>query len=711
MFACSLLTDPRRESLYCTIGVPVMQSPLAPVVFNLVLYFPGDGCGHTLLGPNSGTLSSINYPQTYPNGTVCEWEIRVRPGERVTFKFADFDIEDSDSCHFNYLRIYNGIGPTRTEIGKYCGLGVQWDHLIGSAGNEVTVQFMSGTHVSGRGFLLSYSTTDHPDLITCLDKGSHFTEPEFSKYCPAGCLTAFGEISGTIPHGYRDSSLLCRAGIHAGVVSNVLGGQINVVNSKGIPYYEGSLANNVTSKVGPLSASLFTFKTNGCYGTLGLESGVIRNAQITASTVLQWEHRNGQPTVWGPEGARLKKPGPPWAALDTNEHQWLQVDLKKEKRITGISTTGSTMSDYSYVSGYRVLYSEDGKNWNVFREANADHDKIFQGNVNYFQEVRNNFIPPIEARYVRINPLQWHQKIAMKVELLGCQPSSGRAPMHTPLPKISTDFPVQLHKTTFTPDIRNTTVTPSGTKDVALAAVLVPVLVMGLTALILVLVCAWHWRNRKQTAEGTYDLPYWDRPGWWKGMKQFLPAKGPEVEESLVRYSSTEVSRLRARDVGPLLQTAKAEYAQPLVGGVVGTLRQRSTFKPGEGVDSSYVDPDPYDAPLQEIYHAYAEPLPASGAEYATPIIMDISSHLAGTVSQPPISTFKSPGSTLLSRTDSSVSTGHVQYDTPKGTHSPTPAAEELVYQVPQSSVQKGLTMADKCESRVGEKKIVSNEF
>ena len=32
--------------------------------------------------------------------------------------------------------------------------------------------------------------------------------------------------------------------------------------------------------------------------------------------------------------------------------------------------------------------------------------------------------------------------------------------------------------------------------DVALAAVLVPVLVMVLTTLILILVCAWHWRNR-----------------------------------------------------------------------------------------------------------------------------------------------------------------------------------------------------------------------
>lgn len=39
-------------------------------------------------------------------------------GERVRIKFGDFDIEDSDSCHLNYLRIYNGIGVSRTEIGR-----------------------------------------------------------------------------------------------------------------------------------------------------------------------------------------------------------------------------------------------------------------------------------------------------------------------------------------------------------------------------------------------------------------------------------------------------------------------------------------------------------------------------------------------------------------------------------------------------------------
>lgn len=36
-------------------------------------------------------------------------------------------------------------------------------------------------------------------------------------------------------------------------------------------------------------------------------------------------------------------------------------------------------------------------------------------------EVRNNFIPPIEARFVRVNPTRWHQRIALKLELLGCQ--------------------------------------------------------------------------------------------------------------------------------------------------------------------------------------------------------------------------------------------------------------------------------------------------
>jgi hypothetical protein len=30
------------------------------------------------------------------------------------------------------------------------------------------------------------------------------------------------------------------------------------------------------------------------------------------------------------------------------------------------------------------------------------------------------FFQPVEARYVRWNPLTWHHAIAMKIDLLGC---------------------------------------------------------------------------------------------------------------------------------------------------------------------------------------------------------------------------------------------------------------------------------------------------
>lgn len=656
----------------------------------------GDGCGPSFLGPSSGTLSSLGYPGTYPNHTVCEWEISAARGERIHFHFADLDIEDNN-CQVNYLRIYDGVGPLRSENVKFCGLGLKVPELIQSSSNQVTVQFMSGTHGGGRGFFLSYSTTDHPDLITCLDKGVHFTEAEFSKYCPAGCLTSSAEISGTIPHGYRDSSPVCVAAVHAGVVSNAVGGQISVVSSKGIPRYEGTLANNVSSTGGPLSVSLFTFKTSGCYGTLGLESGVVRDTQLSASSVWEWTDSFGQSRVWGPFGARLKKAGLPWAPATNDQHQWLQVDLKKEKRITGITTSGSTLLEYQfYVSTYRVLHSVDGQLWSTYREADSTQDKIFQGNTNYLHDVRNNFIPPIEARFVRLNPVQWHQRIALKLELLGCQYHTARPrmfhPPRAPPPPLVTYTPPLHGWTSHIPDIRNTTMPPHTSTDVAMAAVLVPVLVTVLTALLLIAVCAWHWRNRNKSSEGAYDLPQWDRTDWWKSMKQLLPAKMSEGEDS-VRYSSSEVGRLRDRGVAARLRPEPAEYAQPLVNSAMASLGQRSTFKPEEGSDPGYTDPDLYDAPMSpDVYHEYAEPLPASGAEYATPIVIDISNHLSGSpaLSRPSaVSNFLGRGpAPMLTRTDSSQS-GVLAYDTPKNNPGQATPTGELTYQVPQSSSQK----------------------
>ncbi|KAL7881449.1 hypothetical protein AOLI_G00082970 [Acnodon oligacanthus] len=626
----------------------------------------GDGCGHTVLGTGSGSLASLGYPLSYPTHSVCEWEISVSAGDTLVLRVADLDIH-TQNCQVSYLRLFNGIGAGRTEIVKLCHGDVSGSRVVESAGHQVTVQFMSGPHSHGRGFFLSYASSKHQGLITCLEKGNDFTEAEFSKFCPAGCLTDFGEVSGTIPHGYRDSSPLCLAGIHAGVVSNALGGAVSVVSSKGIPHYDSTLANNVTSVAGNLSPSLFTFKTSGCYGTLGLESGVVSDSQISASSVWEWGRHGDKPSVWAPSGSRLKRVGLPWAAANSDSKEWVQVDLKRDKKVTGIITTGSTLPEYQfYVSTYRVHYSSNGQDWTAFQEAGSNQEKVFQGNTNYLQEVRNNFIPPIEARFIRICPSQWHQRIALKMELLGCQLHSARPRIFYPAfppPQRSTIPPLQ-GRTTHTPSVRNTTMTQHPHNEVALVAVLVPVLVVVLTAPVLVIVCAWLWKSRK-SPEVTYDLPHWDRTVWWKSMKQLLPSKLDG--EECVRYSSTA----RADHQRPRMEPA--EYAQPLVSGTMTSLGQRSTFKPEEGADPEY------DAPLTpEQYHAYAEPLPASGAEYAIPITIDRVNHVSGATIA-----FRGPG--LLAQTDSSQS-GMSMYDTPKSTSDQAAPAKGQLYQVPQNS-------------------------
>ncbi|XP_037374667.2 discoidin, CUB and LCCL domain-containing protein 1-like [Talpa occidentalis] len=87
--------------------------------------------------------------------------------------------------------------------GPYCGsMTMPLELRLNTS--EVTVRFESGSHISGRGFLLTYASSDHPDLITCLERANHYLKTEYSKFCPAGCRDIAGDISGNVVDGYRD---------------------------------------------------------------------------------------------------------------------------------------------------------------------------------------------------------------------------------------------------------------------------------------------------------------------------------------------------------------------------------------------------------------------------------------------------------------------------------------------------------------------------
>ncbi|XP_052537529.1 discoidin, CUB and LCCL domain-containing protein 1 isoform X2 [Tympanuchus pallidicinctus] len=574
----------------------------------------GDGCGHVVMYQDSGTLASKNYPGTYPNYTLCEKKIQVPQGKRLILKIGDLDIE-SQKCESSYLTILS----SSTMHGPYCGNMMPVPKEIILDSNEATIHFESGSHISGRGFLLSYASSDHPDLITCLERANHYTKTEY-RYCPAGCRDIAGDISGNIEEGYRDTSLLCKSAIHAGVIADELGGQISVTQQKGISRYEGVVANGISSHDGSLSDKRFMFTSNGCNRSLSLEEGFLSKSQITASSY--WEETNefGQLFQWSPDKAWLQVLGLAWASNHSSSHEWLEIDLGEKKRITGIKTTGSgpTMQNFNfYVKTFILNYRNNNSKWRTYRGILSNEEKVFQGNSHSGDVVRNNFIPPIVARYVRIIPQSWNQRIALKLELIGCRIMQVNSSFtHSMWQKTSQSTETSLGKE----DRTVTEPIPSEETNLGLklTAIIVPVLIVLCLFLFSgICICA---ALRKQEAKGlSYGLSNAQKSGCWKQIKQ--PFTRHQSTEFTISYNNEKETPQKL----DLVTSDMADYQQPLMIGTGTVTRKGSTFRPmdteEEGRRGSAEFENHYHCPHRANRHEYALPLTSQEPEYATPII------------------------------------------------------------------------------------------
>ncbi|KAK2518507.1 hypothetical protein Q9233_012311 [Columba guinea] len=556
----------------------------------------GDGCGHTLLTPHSGTLSSKNYPGTYPNHTSCRWWLRAPPGTSLLLAFGDVDLEPSERCARSSVLLTNP--QAGTAYGPYCRNAVPATPLLVTNSSAVTVLFNSTSHHSGRGLLLSYATSQHPDLVSCLVRGTHYTQEHVSVYCPAGCKDIDGDIWGNPSQGYRDTSVLCKAAVHAGVIADELGGQVTLSREKGITLYESAFANGLHSKRGSLSEKRLIFH-KACDDAL----------EVAAFNASSWWHEVdmlGQDRTWVAERAALGTTGHSWATEPGTEAAWLELDLGTRRNITGIITKGSSEQHNYYVTSYRVSSSRDRKNWRPYRGSSGQEDKVFEGNTDSQGEVSNAFIPPIVARYVRVTPQSWHQHVALKVALVGCQ----LARVRVPRPYVSS-----VPKEVAVPTSRPASHTPipgiALDPEKAGSTLLVMLLIGGFillcsSLLLLVFLCR---RKRKLAAELNCGI--------MKGYPKLGPSQVCSLQ-SLPPSGSALASFPMTAVPGDLDQTHSPEYAEPdLVQMTTSSQMGPSTFKPL--LDEGYTLPlvvSHYDVPGK--YHEYAEPL-LPEPEYATP--------------------------------------------------------------------------------------------
>ncbi|XP_078357455.1 uncharacterized protein LOC144642352 isoform X3 [Oculina patagonica] len=168
---------------------------------------------------------------------------------------------------------------------------------------------------------------------------------------------------------------------------------------------------------GHISMRAEVYGCPGCRQALGMENYIIPDGQISASSEWDVNHAAIQGRLHFKAGGG-KQGG--WSARSNDVNQWLQVDLgDKYTRVTRVATQGRNAAD-QWVTKYKLQYSNDGVNFQYYKEQGQSVAKEFVANADRDTVVYHSLNLPITARYVRFLPLAWHNHISMRAELYGC---------------------------------------------------------------------------------------------------------------------------------------------------------------------------------------------------------------------------------------------------------------------------------------------------
>uniref|UniRef100_A0A0A1XPB1 Metalloendopeptidase n=1 Tax=Zeugodacus cucurbitae TaxID=28588 RepID=A0A0A1XPB1_ZEUCU len=106
--------------------------------------------GEMSVDDTEGRLESPNYPLDYLPSKECVWKITVPRGYQVALKFQSFEVENHDSCVYDYVEVRDGATEDAQLIGVFCGYKPPPN--MKSSGNAMYVKFLSDSSVQKAGF-------------------------------------------------------------------------------------------------------------------------------------------------------------------------------------------------------------------------------------------------------------------------------------------------------------------------------------------------------------------------------------------------------------------------------------------------------------------------------------------------------------------------------------------------------------------------------
>ncbi|XP_045151940.1 complement C1r subcomponent [Echinops telfairi] len=139
-----------------------------------------------------GEVTSPLYPKPYPNNFETTTVVTVPQGYRVKLIFWQFDLEPSEGCFYDYVK----ISADKKNLGRFCGqLGSPLGNPPGkkeflSQGNKMLLTFHTdfsneenGTVMFYKGFLAYYQAVDLDECATQLNSVEEAAQPLCRHLC------------------------------------------------------------------------------------------------------------------------------------------------------------------------------------------------------------------------------------------------------------------------------------------------------------------------------------------------------------------------------------------------------------------------------------------------------------------------------------------------------------------------------------------------
>ncbi|XP_078394856.1 uncharacterized protein LOC144678793 isoform X4 [Cetorhinus maximus] len=118
-----------------------------------------DSCGG-VMRQTKGRFQTPHYPESYPSNMDCTWVIEASAGYLIRLDFISLFIEEHRTCKYDYVVVYDGKGPGKVEMDRFCGSEVP-PQLQGSS-NTMSITMRSDSSMELEGFTAQFSTFQIP---------------------------------------------------------------------------------------------------------------------------------------------------------------------------------------------------------------------------------------------------------------------------------------------------------------------------------------------------------------------------------------------------------------------------------------------------------------------------------------------------------------------------------------------------------------------